>query len=73
MRYPIARLACLLAGWATLLSLALFAFAGVPLWEPVRPDEHGREFLLILLHFAGLVAGAAGLFDANWPRREREK
>ena len=58
------RTACKAAGLLSLLSIMLWAFAGLPLWSEAA--EGARLFTVICLHFAGLLAGAISLDNDVW-------
>jgi hypothetical protein len=61
------RSACAIAGALSVLSILLWAFAGIPLWASID-DSFGRGYVLFLIHGAGLFAGAMAIQDSLWSK-----
>ena len=62
------RATCAIAGMLSVLSILLWAFAGIPLWASVD-QSFGRGYVLFILHCAGLFVGAMAIQDSLWEKQ----
>lgn len=67
------RTMCRVIGVLTALSIFSYVFLDLPLWSPVIIDRENaappfRGFMLLVLHFFGLIAGAVSFDSSLWSK-----